>query len=124
MNEEQKQPEGTPEPKERPLVTIEDFAKLDLRVARVVAAEPHPNADRLIKIQVELGEERRQIVAGIARQYRPEDLVGRFIVVVANLKPAVLRGEPSQGMLLAASSGGVISILTPDREVPPGSEVH
>jgi methionine--tRNA ligase beta chain len=105
-------------------ITIDEFARLDLRVARVVEAEFHPKADRLLKLQIDLGSERRQIVAGIARHYRPEDLVGRLIVVVANMKPAMLRGEPSQGMLLAASWGEVVSLLVPDQGVAPGSEVH
>ena len=105
-------------------IAMEEFARLDLRVARIAAAERHPKADRLLKLQVELGGETRQIVAGIAGSYLPEELVGRLIVVVANLKPARLRGEVSQGMLLAASDGEVISILTPDRPVPPGAQVH
>jgi len=107
-----------------PLLPIDEFARWDLRVAKVVAAEPHPRADRLLKLRVDLGGAERQIVAGIAQHYRPEELVGRLIVVVANLKPAKLRGEESQGMLLAASSGEVVSLLQPEREVPPGSSVR
>ena len=106
------------------LVSIEDFARLELRIARVLEAEPHPNADRLLKLQIDLGTERRQLVAGIASNYRPEDLIGKSIVVVANLKPARLRGEISQGMILAASDGDAVSILTPDRPVAPGSAVR
>lgn len=105
------------------LYPIDEFVRWDLRVALVVAAEPHPRADRLIKLRVDLGAEERQIVAGIAACYRPEDLVGRKIIVVANLKPAKLRGEESQGMLLAASAGERISILQPDQDLPPGSKV-
>lgn len=104
-------------------IGIEDFAKLDLRVARIERAEAHPNAERLLKLVVEMGGERRQIVAGIAPYYRPEDLEGRLIVVVANLKPARLRGEVSQGMLLAASGAGTVTILSPLMEVPTGSTV-
>lgn len=117
---------GTPsEPDEaRELLGIEEFQRWDLRVARVVAAEPHPRADRLLKLRVDVGGEERPLVAGIAGQYRPEDLVGRLIVVVANLKPARLRGEESRGMLLAASDGEVISLLAPDRELPPGASIR
>lgn len=106
-------------------ITIEDFAKLDLRVARVLAAEPVAGADKLLKLQIDLGGEQRQIVAGIARYYRPEELVGRLIVVVANLKPARLKGEISQGMLLAASTedGAVLGLVVPERPLPPGSRV-
>lgn len=104
-------------------ITIEDFLKLDLRIARVAHAEPHPNADRLLKLKIDLGGEERQIVAGIAADYKPEDLVGRLIAVVANLKPVKLRGEWSHGMLLAASSAETIALLSPNRDVPPGSPV-
>ncbi|GAB4372895.1 MAG: hypothetical protein Kow0062_09580 [Acidobacteriota bacterium] len=107
------------------LVSIDDFAKLELRVARVTACRPHPNADKLLLLEVDLGGETRQIVAGIAGHYEPESLVGRMIVVVANLAPAKLRGEVSEGMLLAAAGpDGVPHLLTPDRELPPGAKVR
>ena len=113
------------EPREaRELLGIEEFQRWDLRVARVIAAEPHPRADRLLKLRVDLGGEERPLVAGIAGQYQPEDLVGRLIVVVANLRAARLRGEESRGMLLAASCGDVISLLVPDRELPPGAPIR
>ncbi|GIW45082.1 MAG: hypothetical protein KatS3mg077_2364 [Candidatus Binatia bacterium] len=106
------------------MVTIEEFSKIDLRVGTVVAAETHPNADRLLVLRVDLGSEQRQIVAGIRSHYSPEDLVGRQIVVVANLQPATLRGVESQGMLLAASDeDGHLSILTTERAVRPGAKV-
>ncbi|MBO8125626.1 MAG: methionine--tRNA ligase [Firmicutes bacterium] len=104
-------------------ITIDDFAKLDLRVAKIIKAEPHPNADRLLKLQVQVGPEERQIIAGIAEHYRPEELVGKEIVIVANLKPAKLRGEISQGMLLAASGEGELALITPEREIAPGGKV-
>ncbi|MCC7191713.1 MAG: methionine--tRNA ligase subunit beta [Phycisphaeraceae bacterium] len=113
----------------KPTITIEDFAKIDLRVATVVAAEPHPNADRLLKLQVNLGHETRQICAGIRQFYAdPSVLVGKQIIVVANLAPRAMRGEVSNGMLLAASArdGDEIRdvvVLTPSKEVPPGSTV-
>ncbi len=106
------------------LLPFDEFARWQLRVARVVAADLHPRADRLLRLRVDVGGEERQIVAGIAAHYRPEDLVGRSIVVVVNLKPARLRGEESRGMLLAASDGEVVSLLQPDRELPPGATVR
>lgn len=91
-----------PEPK--PMVKIDEFARLDLRVARVTHAENHPSADRLLKLQVDDGSGTpRQICAGIRGAYQAEDLVGKLIVIVANLEPRMLRGEESRGMLLAAS---------------------
>jgi methionyl-tRNA synthetase len=107
----------------KPEITIEEFLKLDLRVARVLKVEPHPNAEKLIRLRIDIGGEERQIVAGIAPWYQAEDLEGKSIVVVANLKPAKLRGEWSHGMLLAASGPDTVSVLTPLREVPPGSIV-
>jgi methionyl-tRNA synthetase len=120
-------PKPAPEPQsggEPELLSIDEFARIQLRVARVVEVEPHPNADRLLKLQVDLGDERRQLVAGIAAQYKPEDLVGKHVVIVANLKPAKLRGEISQGMILAASDGDIVSVLMPDKPVSPGSKIR
>lgn len=92
----------------------EDFAKLDLRVAKVLEARAHPNADKLLLLQIDVGGEQKQIVAGIRQHYTPEQLVGRLIIVVNNLEPAILRGETSNGMLLAASSGDHVVLLQPD----------
>ncbi len=105
-------------------VSIDRFLEVDLRVARVVAAEPIPGADKLLKLRVDLGTEERQIVAGIALAYAPESLVGRTIVVVANLKPARIRGVESQGMLLAADSSGRPIVATFDEAVAPGTRVR
>jgi methionyl-tRNA synthetase len=105
-------------------ITYDDFAKLELRIARVLEARPHPNADKLLLLQVDLGDQQKQIVAGVRQHYAPESLVGRLIVVVNNLEPAMLRGEASNGMLLAASSGDKVVLLTPDDpECIPGSKV-
>src|SRR5215213_10869357 len=96
-------------------VSYDDFAKLELRVARVLEARPHPNADKLLLLQIDVGDEPpKQIVAGIRQHYTPEQLVGKRIVVVNNLAPAVIRGESSNGMLLAATSGDRVVVLTPD----------
>jgi methionine--tRNA ligase beta chain len=105
------------------VVTIADFQKLELRVATVVAADAHPNADRLLVLRIDLGTEQRQIVAGIRSSYDPSALVGRQVVVVANLEPARLRGVESQGMLLAARAGDGVVLVTPDAAVPPGSAI-
>jgi methionyl-tRNA synthetase len=105
----------------KPEVTIDTFAALDLRTARVVAAEAHPNAEKLVVLRIDLGSlGERQIVAGIARHYTPDALVGRTIVVAANLKPVTLRGVESQGMLLAASGEDRVVLLTTLDAVPPG----
>ena len=131
-------------------ITFDDFTKVELRTAKVLEAVPHPNADRLFLLQLEGGPapaaaspseegaseegeapapsvepvaERRQIVAGVRDHYSPEDLVGRTIVVVWNLKPAVIRGQESHGMLLAVSDGDTVSILGPDKPISPGCRV-
>ena len=101
-------------------VSYETFAKLELRVAKVLEARPHPNADKLVLLQIDVGDQQKQIIAGIRQHYSPEQLVGKLIVVVNNLEPAMLRGETSSGMLLAATSGEKVILLTVD---DPGCEV-
>jgi methionyl-tRNA synthetase len=107
------------------IISIDDFAKVQLRVGRVLEAEPAEGSDKLLKLQVMVGYDKRQIVAGIRKNYTPEDLIGRQVVVVYNLKPAKLRGIESQGMLLAATDadGGAI-LLQPDKEAPEGTQVR
>jgi methionyl-tRNA synthetase len=107
---------------EKEMITIDDFAKIDLRVAKVLAAEKVPKADKLLKLEVDMGHETRTIVSGIAKHYEPEDLVGKQVILVANLKPTKLRGIESHGMLLAASEGEVLQVVTVDN-VPVGSKV-
>ena len=117
-------PETRPAPADDGLLTIEDFLRIDLRVAKVVAAERIEGADKLLKLQLDLGGTSRQIVAGIAKAYAPEQLVGKSIVVVANLKPAKLRGVESQGMLLAADLDGRPIVATFEEAVKPGTRVR
>lgn len=105
-----------------PEVSIDEFAKMDLRVAKVLAAEKVEKADKLLKLQVDLGTEQRTIVSGIAKHYAPEDLVGRNVVMIVNLKPAKIRGIESRGMVLAASSGDKL-VLVEAPEMPAGSKV-
>ena len=109
---------------EASLVDLDQFLSVDLRVARVIAAERVPGTDKLLRLRVDLGTEERQLVAGVALAYAPEALVGRTIVVVANLKPARIRGIESRGMLLAADAGGRPIVATFDEAVPPGTRVR
>jgi methionine--tRNA ligase beta chain len=107
------------------IIQYDDFLKLDLRVGTITAAEAHPNADKLLVIQVDLGTEQRQLVAGIRAYYDPAQLVGKQIIVVANLAPRMMRGLESKGMLLAASTPdkSQVVLLTTEKPVPPGSAV-
>jgi methionyl-tRNA synthetase len=105
------------------MITIDEFAKMELRVATIKAVEPHPHADRLLVLKIDLGNEERQLVAGIRTHYTPEELIGKQIVMVANLQPAKLRGVESQGMLLAASDGERVVVLSPEKPVTPGAKI-
>jgi len=107
----------------KPEISYDDFAKLDLRVATVLSAREHPNADKLLLVQIDVGGQEKQIVAGIRGHYQPEDLVGRQIIVLNNLEEVVLRGEESCGMLLAASDEEGVVLLQPDRKCTPGSTI-
>lgn len=118
-------PTAVPAPAPVPAkITIDDFRKLQLRVAKIVEVAEHPNAQKLYVVKVDLGTEQRQVVAGIKPYYADKAaLVGKSVILVANLQPATIRGVESNGMILAASGAGDVSILTPIREVPPGSPV-
>jgi len=105
------------------MIHIDEFRKIDLRVGVVKSAEAHPNADKLLVLKVDLGSEERQIVAGVRAHYQPEALVGKQVVIVANLETAVLRGMESQGMMLAASDGNGVVFLTPEKTVNAGAKV-
>jgi methionyl-tRNA synthetase len=113
----------------KPTISFDDFAKLDLRIATVKQVENHPNADKLLKLQIDLGDEQRQVCAGIKQHVEdPQSLVGEQIVIVANLEPRKIRGEESNGMLLAASAteGDQVQdvvVLGPKRAVPAGASV-
>lgn len=115
------QPVTAPEGKEE--ISIDDFAKVELRVAQVIACEPVKKADKLLKLQLDLGYEQRQVVSGIAKFYSPEDMVGRKVICVTNLKPVKLRGELSQGMILAASHGDQLTLATVPDNMPNGAQV-
>jgi methionyl-tRNA synthetase len=105
------------------MISLEQFKTVEMKVATVKSAEPHPNADKLMVLRIDLGSEERQIIAGIRNHYTPEELVGRQIVVVANLESAKLRGLESQGMLLAASDEGRVVIVTPEKSVQAGAKI-
>ncbi len=120
-------PAATPLPPAAPapaLITIDDFKKVALKVGKVVECTEHANANKLLVLKVDLGGgEIRQIVSGIKTWYAPAQMVGKSVVVVANLQPAVLRGVESNGMLLAASSGDQVIVLSPEKDAVPGSKV-
>ena len=106
------------------LITIDDFSKIDLRVAKVLDAEKVEGADKLLKLKVEMGDEIRQVVSGIAKYYKPEDLIGKNVILVANLKPVKLRGIESQGMILAASDDKDLVLATVERDIKSGTDVR
>lgn len=105
------------------MVSFNDFKRIDLRIARIISAEPHPSADRLYVLKIDVGDQEKQLVAGLKGHYEPEDLKDKYIVVVNNLQPASLRGVESQGMLLAAQDGDKVVLITPEEPVTPGSEI-
>jgi methionyl-tRNA synthetase len=106
------------------LLEMSDFARLDLRIGKIERAERLKGSKKLVRLEVDLGRELRQLVAGIAEDYKPEELAGRLVVVVANLKPAKLMGVESRGMILAVDVEGKPILLQPDKDVPAGSRVR
>jgi methionyl-tRNA synthetase len=117
------QPTPAPAAAGKDLIGIEDFMKVDLRVGKIVEAVRVEKSEKLVKLKVDIGAETRQVVAGIGKSYTPEELLGKTIVIVANLKPAKLMGIESQGMLLAASNADLLAVATFDRETKAGSRV-
>ena len=106
------------------MVSIKEFQALELRVAEILEVKPHPNADRLYILNIKVGEERKQVVAGIKLHYSEAELVGKKIVVINNLEPSVIRGVESQGMLLAASNEEKLTLITPERDIVSGAQVR
>jgi methionyl-tRNA synthetase len=117
----EKEPDAAPA--EKPLLTFEQFKQVELRTAKVLAAEKVAGADKLLKLRIDVGGVERQIVAGVAQYYSPEEIVGKTIVIVANLAPAKIRGVESNGMLLAAKDGKVLGLIVPDRQTASGSSI-
>jgi len=105
------------------MVTIEEFKKIEIIIAQIKEVSDHPNADRLYIVKIDTGKEEKQLVAGIRKSYTKEELVGRRVVVINNLEPAVIRGEKSEGMILVASDENGMAILAPDKNVALGSIV-
>ena len=118
-------PAPAPAPAPQPAtITIDDFKKVELRIEKVLEAAEHTNANKLLVLKVDLGNgEIRQVVSGIKQWYAPADLVGKTVIIVANLQPAVIRGVESRGMLLAATSGPDVIVCTTVKEAAPGSKV-
>ena len=107
----------------RPAISIEEFKKIELRVGRINSAEPIPGTNKLLRLQVDIGTEVRQVVAGIASRYRPEEATGKTVILVANLKTAIIRGVESQGMILAAGAKEVEALATFIESVSPGTPI-
>ena len=105
------------------MINYDDFAKVELKIAKVLAVEPVEGSEKLLKLQVDLGTEQRQILSGIAKWYAPDQLVGKQVVIVANLEPRMMMGLESNGMLLAANGESGPVILMPERDVPPGTGI-
>ncbi|MCX5779719.1 MAG: methionine--tRNA ligase subunit beta, partial [Firmicutes bacterium] len=108
---------------EEQFISIDDFARMDLRVAEVIACEKMPKTDKLLILTVKVGEEERTVVSGIAQHYSPAELVGKKVVLLANLKPTKLRGVMSQGMILAASDEHEVEVLMVNKDIAPGNRV-
>ncbi|MFC4620351.1 methionine--tRNA ligase [Camelliibacillus cellulosilyticus] len=127
VSKSEQEPKADNQPSKKPVtseeITIEDFTNIDLRVAEVIQAEKVKKADKLLKLQLDLGYEKRQVVSGIATFYKPEELVGQKVIVVANLKPVVLRGERSEGMILAGEAEGILKVATIDSKIPNGTKI-
>ena len=105
------------------MITIEDFKKIELRVAEIISASIHPQADKLLVLRIRIGEEERTVVAGIRAHYTEAELVGKKVVAVTNLEPAVLLGVTSEGMILAASDDKTLTLVVPEREISGGAKV-
>ena len=118
-----KQPKSKKEPAAPGVITMDDFVRVQMRVADVISCEKHPDADKLLVFQLDFGTEKRQIISGIAKWYRPEELVGKKIIACTNLKPVKLRGMDSNGMILSAEKDGELRVLTVDGDMPAGSIV-
>ncbi len=106
------------------MITIDEFKRLELKVGRIIEAQLHPNADKLLVLSVDVGGVKKQVVAGIVRHYQPAELPGKLVVIVDNMEPAVIRGVESQGMLLAASHDQILTLIAPEKPIPSGALVR
>lgn len=105
------------------MIPFEDFKKLSIKIARIKEVKDHPNADKLYVLKIDIGGEEREVVAGIKKAYKPEDLREKLVVVVDNIETATIRGVESKGMILAAQDGDKLAVLSPDKDISPGSTV-
>lgn len=105
------------------IINFEDFEKIDLRAGKIIEAERVENSDKLLKLQIDLGEEKRQILAGIGKVYTPEELINKTVIAIINLEPRMLMGLESQGMVLAVKDNNNLSVLVPEKEITPGSKI-
>ena len=105
------------------MVSFEEFKKLSLKIARIKEVKDHPNADKLYIVKIDIGGEEKELVAGIKKAYKPEELSGKLVVVVDNMEPATIRGVESKGMILAAQDGDNMAVICPDKAITPGSQV-
>ena len=105
------------------MVSFEDFKKLSIKIARIKEVKDHPNADKLYVVKVDIGGEEKELVAGIKKAYKPEELIGKLVAVVDNMAPATIRGIESNGMILAAQDGENMAVISPDKDISPGTTV-
>jgi len=105
------------------MVSFEDFKKLSIKIARIKEVKDHPNADKLYVVKVDIGGEEKELVAGIKKAYKPEELIGKLVAVVDNMAPATIRGVESNGMILAAQDGENMAVISPDKDISPGTTV-
>ena len=108
---------------ENVLITFDEFKRIEIKTAKILDVRDHPDADKLYIVDIDLGSEKRQIVAGVKKHYTPQELIGRDVAVIVNIQPAVIRGVESNGMLLAASDSEMLSILTLDKSLSSGSTI-
>lgn len=105
------------------MINFDDFKKLDIRIATILEAEFVPETDKLLKLKIDLGDEQRELVAGIAENYKPEDIIGKQVPILTNLEPRTIKGIESQGMILAVSADNKIALLHPDKNIVNGSKI-
>jgi len=105
------------------MISFEEFKKLSIKIAKIKEVKDHPNADKLYVIKIDIGGEEREVVAGIKKAYKPEELIGKLVAVVDNMEPATIRGIESRGMILAAQDSGEMAVICPDKEISSGAVV-
>jgi len=106
------------------MISFDDFNKLDIRIGTIIEAESVPETDKLLKLKIDLGEEQRELIAGIAETYKPEDIIGKQVPILTNLEPKTIKGIKSKGMILAVDIDNKATLLSPDKKVPSGSKVR